>query len=329
MSEKQHRSKRKTQNEKHRTKGQTMNRNLKTRIVLPLVAGLLAFSATHGRAASTTYRFTGTVTDSDLYRPFTVDLGVVLGLEVKIGDPVTGTLEIKSKPLAFPPDIYGPRTGTYAYLGSVQTVLINGTELSSGLAPTYAIVANDVTQEMPGRLEGTQLAESGDAYVLVVSSQDTRGVISGGQSLSVADYVDIKLNLTDSAGTIFSDSSHPNALDAQKFDIRRGFVTPAGWGGGDSNRGILFSIDTLEIIGTNGGEDCNCVITTPDPIPTVSTGFHVSWPRNAEGYVLEEAESPEGPWLGSAGTTVVVEGRKIVVMDMQSRSKLYRLTKAN
>ena len=61
----------------------------------------------------------------------------------------------------------------------------------------------------------------------------------------------------------------------------------------------------------------------------LTTGFHVSWPSNAESYVLEEAESANGPWVRSQGTPIVVEGQNIVVMDMQSRSKFYRLVKSN
>lgn len=63
--------------------------------------------------------------------------------------------------------------------------------------------------------------------------------------------------------------------------------------------------------------------------PRISTGYHVSWPNGMDGYILEVAEFSDGPWTPYEGIPVEVEGQNIVVMDMQERSKFYRLTKAN
>ncbi len=306
-----------------------MKVNLKARILLLLVGCLMTFPATPGEAATTTYRFTGRVTDSDLYRPFTVDLGVVPGLEVGIGDSVTGTMKIYANPSAFPPGIYGPGTGTYASLNSLS-LMINGTELSAGRAPTWTIVANDVSQSDSSLLEGGQLAESGDAYVLVVSSQDTRGVLVNGAAVPPADYVSIQLSLTDSTGTVFQNAQHPIQVDPQNFDLRKGFITRRTFSQTEvTYRGILFSIDTLRIVGSDDTNGPPVIITPAIPVPTLTTGFHVSWPSSADGYVLEVADSAEGPWIRSEATPVVADGRNIAVMAMQGRSRLYRLTKAD
>lgn len=61
----------------------------------------------------------------------------------------------------------------------------------------------------------------------------------------------------------------------------------------------------------------------------LTTGFYVAWPANAEGYVLEKAESVGGPWVRHEGALSVVEGQNVVVMNLESRMKFYRMTKAN
>ena len=80
----------------------------------------------------------------------------------------------------------------------------------------------------------------------------------------------------------------------------------------------MFNIDSIEEFDPN----------TPASVE-LSTGFYVAWPADSEGYILEEAESPEGPWITSEGSPATVDAQNIVVMDMESRLGFYRLVKAN
>ena len=63
--------------------------------------------------------------------------------------------------------------------------------------------------------------------------------------------------------------------------------------------------------------------------PRISTGYHVSWPGNEGEYILEVADFSDGPWTPFEGIPAEVDGKNIVVMDLQERSKFYRLTKVN
>ncbi len=304
-----------------------MKKNLKTQIIKQVATCLLAFSAIHSEGASTFYQFRGTVTDSDSSLAFISDLNVAPGLEVKIGDAVTGMVEIKSRSDApgFPNGSFGPGRGAYFYLNTTQHLTINGRQLSNGEAPTIAVVADNVSRGNSIDFVTSPLsAEFGDSFAIHVSSQDTRGVLLDGEPIPSTSYVDILLNLTDSTGTVFQNTGHPIHLDGEKFDMRKGFIIRAsGSGGVIRNRGIIFTIDTLEEFDPSAP-----IIELATPVE-ITTGFHVSWPANAEGYVLEESESVGGGWVRYEKTPLLVEGQNIVVMDMQSRAKIFRLTKTN
>jgi hypothetical protein len=56
-----------------------------------------------------------------------------------------------------------------------------------------------------------------------------------------------------------------------------------------------------------------------------TTGFHVSWESNLEGFGLERAESPVGPWSSVEPLEPSFDGRRVSIMDMQGETAIYRL----
>ena len=80
----------------------------------------------------------------------------------------------------------------------------------------------------------------------------------------------------------------------------------------------MLNIDSLEQFDPNAA-----------PPVKLSTGHHVSWPADAEGYLLEESESTEGPWSPSKSAPILINDQNIVVMDKQGPKMFYRLVKVN
>ena len=144
------------------------------------------------------------------------------------------------------------------------------------------------------------------------------GVTEGGQI-----KMGLELNLTDSTGRRFEDrlgpgTVFPDPIDLNHFDSAKGFLIERTSSDPQSNRGILFSIDSLEQVDPDS--------VAPEPI-TLQRGIHLSWPVDARGFVLEEAESVKGPWVQSSAFQAVVGDQVIVELAAQSESKLFRLVR--
>ncbi len=223
-----------------------------------------------------------------------------------------------------------------------MSLVINGHELTSTWSVSAAVLNDRVqnSREISQRLGADArfilgdlpLANFGDAFILHMGNfyrieaddpiDNNNEILMDGALLPepLAGLADgggrfkVHLIFTDSTGSAFADTSFPKSINFSAFDIAKGFLHA-----GPNNGGILFNIDSFEEIDSNAP-------TTPVKL---TTGFHVSWPADAGGYLLEEAESPDGPWVPSQGTPLVVDGQNIVVMDFQSRSRFYRLTKTN
>lgn len=293
------------------------------------------------------YRFTGTVevTDETLIN-FPSPVPISDEIQAQVGDRITGTFGFPS-PYPFPADYehpfqdqkgYGRYDDTSTDPVLTMSLVINGHELTSTWSVDASVLNDRVlnSQEISLRFGASAqyaigdypLANFGDACILGMGNfyrieeddhldKDDEILMDGAllpEPLAGLADTDgrfrVYLNFTDSTGSVFQDASFPESIDFSAFDIAKGFLHA-----GQSNGGIMFNIDSFEEVDRSA--------------PTLTTGFHVSWPSDAEGYVLEVAGLPEGPWMRSEGAPIVVEGQNIVVMDMESRSKFYRLTEAD
>lgn len=304
-----------------------MNTQPRTTIIQLTVATFVWFAAFPCIAQGTLYRFTGKVIDSGIPDSFTLDLGLIPGTELRVGDPVTGTIEVLSKPIRFPADAFPEWMGVHAYLNSSQEFEIGGKSLSNGDAVTTAATINNPKPDDPdlGALY-RPLASLGDAYILNISSQDVQPILVDGTKPLRSDYIEIFLNLTDSTGSVFSSVDHPAKLDLERFDKSLGYILPViGNGVVDVDRGIAFSVDSIQEAGDTDTENPIVTIKPATPVPSLTTGFHVSWPSVSEGYVLQESETPNGPWTTHDSTPLVSNDQNVVLMNLNDRSRFYRL----
>lgn len=285
------------------------------------------------------YRFTGTVERPNEGVPFASPLFISDELQAEVGDPITGTIQI---PVPNPRegaigDIWtiedGVRinigtTGTYASRAGEMNrmhleININGHTVSS-IGTVTAVVGNDLTRPSDFHLPNISPAsDEADMFVLAVEPGD--GLLLDGRRLNgtLKNNLGMSVNLIDPSGRVYRNASLPALIALQDFATAKGVIvdytqSPPGDSTLTQEGGIMFNIDSLERIDSNA----------PTSVE-LATGYHVSWPSDAEGYVLEEAESPEGPWVASQVTPIVVDGQNIVMMELQSRSKFYRLVNSN
>ena len=181
-----------------------------------------------------------------------------------------------------------------------------------------SLLVNDRSAHI-GWLELDPLAP-GQADVITITTP------IGGIRVGPQPNLGISLNLTDSSATALQPLSRnapfPVDIDFELFDVTKGFIRL--WEGesqegdsGSADWGIMFNIDSLEPFAP--------AVTAPVKL---SIGSHVTWPTDAEGYILEEAETVEGPWTQSEKIPAMINGQNSVEMDRQGRSKFYRLVKA-
>jgi hypothetical protein len=305
-----------------------------------ITAGLLVgLGATpgHSYGEEVLYRFTGTVEASDPRFGFSSPVPISDEIQAQVGDQIAGTFGFTNPYPHLGNTLLQSPWEAKGYYNSLSrqelsmSVVINGYELTS----TWNLgvyIANDFSSskffDLIGRTptEGSPeigwswdlpLADSGDAFSMVMgrreSSSRNDGILIDDALLPQPlrnQPLEVTLNFTDSTGRVFDeDASFPPAIDFHAFDIVKGLISI-----GRPGDGILFNIDSIELFDPNA--------------PVLTTGYHVAWPIDAEGYTLEESVSPEGPWMPSSVTPTVVENQNIVIMDVQSRLKFYRLTKA-
>lgn len=281
-----------------------------------IVAGLLAtMSFDTLQSESIHYRFTGTIEEEDPSIGFSSPENFIRGLTVQAGDQVSGSfvLTIGNPNIALDP---GFNMLEYARDVTEMRLSIEGQELFTESTPAgNAILLNSPANENPF-IEVNPLANSlGD---LLSITTRFGGVTVGGQ-----DRVGVVLNLTDTTGELFGpplrhDAPFPEPITLAPFDITKGFLMSWSDSMNQADSGIMFNIDSLEVV-------------DPNPAPPVElvTGFHVRWPTDAGEHILEESETPNGPWIRSEASSVTVNGENIVVMDLSGRSKFYRLVEPN
>ena len=275
---------------------------------------MLAILATCSlQAQGVHYRFTGTVGGSDPLTTFKSPRSPIPGLEVKIGDQLTGTFQVKSSGRA----ISDRDPNQRIYLGNVEdfSVILNGHELIPDTAPAGDSLLLNNRSEIIGWLELDPLAP-GTSDVLTITTPQ------GGITVGPEPDLGITLNLTDSSASALNSFSpnfgFPEQIEFERFDVTKGFIRTWVTSDTTSFTGIMFNIDSLERFDPNAA-----------PPVKLSTGHHVSWPADAEGYVLEESESTEGPWSPSKSAPIVIDDQNIVVMDKQGPKMFYRLVKVN
>lgn len=316
-----------------------MKRSITKSIFLSLTASLLVgLVAIPGRSngAEVLYRFTGTVEASDPRFGFSSPVPISDEIQAQVGDQITGTFGF---------------TIPYPHLGSMRSqasweqnfyhnslsrkeltmsVVVNGHRLTSTWS-LGVIVTSDFDSgaffDLRGIIppEGSPeigwswdlpLADFGDAFSMgmgILESSERNDAILMDDTLLPRSLrsqpFQVWLNFTDSTGRVYEDASFPPSIDIHSFDIVKGLITI-----GRPGDGILFNIDSIEPFDPNA--------------PMLTTGYHVAWPIDAEGYTLEESVSPEGPWIPSSMIPTVIDNQKIIIMDAQSRLNFYRLIKA-
>ncbi len=255
------------------------------------------------QAQSVHYRFTGTVDSNGLEGRFAPPKSPIPGLEVNDGDPVTGSFTlVEADQFAF-----GRMTISDRAVKDFR-VSLNGHDLLPRKAPpSDRLWINGGRGPRPQFLESTPLSNQGDAQTLTTPIGGVKLPVGGGASIQIA----IVLNLTNPTGGLFENSSLPETISLDDYPLAKGFIrTIAPERKVPGTHGIMFNIDSLE--------------EAEQPVE-LYTGFYVSWRADAEGLILEEAESTEGPWLPSSSARATADGMNIVAMEMQSRSKLFRL----
>lgn len=316
-----------------------MKTSITKSIFLSITTGLLiGLGATpgHSYGEEVLYRFTGTVEASDPRFGFSSPVPISDEIQAQVGDQITGTFGF-TNPY---PHSGSPRSQSSwekkLYKNSLSrqeltmSVLVNGHELTSTWSLGVYVTSDFDSGEFFDLLgiippEGSPeigwswdlpLANFGDAFCMgmgIFESSERNDAILMDDALLPRSLrsqpFQVWLNFTDSTGRVFEDASFPSSIDLHSFDIVKGLITI-----GRPGDGILFNIDSIELFDPNA--------------PVLTTGYHVAWPIDAEGYTLEESASPEGPWIPSSVAPTVVENQNIVIMDVQSRLKFYRLTKA-
>ena len=257
------------------------------------------------QAQSGFYRFTGTVDASGLVGRFTPPQSPIPELEVNDGDPVTGSFKL----VELEEETSGGITVSSQSVTDFR-VSLNGHDLIPRKAPHGDRLWIDGGRgPRPWILERSPLANQGDAQTVTTPTGGVTLPMENGESVQIA----IVLNLTDSTGTLFETQARHEPITLEDYDLAQGFIRtiefPSETPG---NEGVLFNIDSLE--------------QAEQPVE-LTTAFQVSWRADAEGFNLEEAETAEGPWRASSGARTTADGMHIVIMDLQSRSKLFRLVK--
>lgn len=260
------------------------------------------------------YRFTGTVEgaqDSGQFG-FSSPESPVPGLEVCVGDQINGTFKLDESPA----ETMGGISVSFESVVDFRVVL-NGSELLPQEVPAGdRLWLNDEKGTVPQLLESTPLANIGDAQTITTPLGGVALSVEGKESVQIA----LVLNFTETTGSLFDNESLPESIALDDYDVAKGFIRtfdierPRN----TATHGIMFNIDSIEEYDPSA----------PEPVE-LATGYHVSWPADAEGFVLEEAESLEGPWKTSEVMPIVVNGLNVVLMDMRSRLRVYRLVRAN
>lgn len=289
-----------------------------------LVSGILLASSLS--AQNQRLQFKGSVVATDATLPFESPIELSSTLKAKVGDRVLVTLHLDEMNPKF---VLNPRDGAAMYQTGIVVELELNENILTGNDPfggtgVQALVMNEGAQiftNIPGEgnviLPDTNPLVSGevDAFILTINPG---GYFEGGKLIhtgvlvngEVDERLSLILNFTDPSGTAFRSQRFPETVPFDSFSLAKGFLS-LGPGG------ILFELNQIQM--TDGEQETE----------GLSTGFNVSWPSQLEGYVLEVAEFSSGPWIRHEGVPFVVEGQNIVVMDMQARSKFYRLTKEN
>ena len=255
------------------------------------------------QAQTVHYRFTGTVDGNGLEGKFTPPESPIPGLEVNDGDLVTGSFNLVEEL----EETFGRTDVSYGSVTDFR-VSLNGHDLIPRNAPPGdRLWIDNGKGPRPWNLETTPLAKEGDVQAVTTSIGGVAIPLGSGETAQIA----IVLNFTDSTANLIDAEGRPKRITLEDYDVAKGFIRtivfPRGTPGVE---GIMFNIDSLE--------------QAEQPVE-LSTGFHVAWRADADGLNLEEAESAEGPWLASSGVRATADGMNIVVMDLQSRSKLFRL----
>lgn len=257
------------------------------------------------------YRFTGTVQGAPPQIDFNSPERPASGIEARLGDRVSGTFVIDARH----PNAVGLSTNILEFDRDVSNIQISIEDrpLFSDEGPGGVVnLANDVTE-----LEFHSLNSAPVDFLTITT-------FWGGEFINRQEKIGIRLHLVDSTGQRFpeqitDDTEIPEPIDISRYDIATGFIHGYDNSRRTTNIGILFQIDSLEIFDPNGSE--------PTPPIELMIGHHVAWPESAEGYTLEESDSPDGPWTRSSRMPIVNEGLKIIVMDKQSPKKFFRLIK--
>lgn len=270
------------------------------------------------------FQFTGTVIGSDTELPFESPLDISSSLKAKVGDRISLTISLGA---ANPEYVLSPREDTAIYRTGIEIELelngqmITGNDPFGGTGVSALVIDNghQVPTDLPdGGIvilpDGNPLVSGdADAFILAINQGGYfengklihTGVLVNGE---VDERLSLTLNFTDASGTVFESTRFPQSLDLKAFSLAKGFLS-LGPGG------ILFELDPVKETESN-----------QDPI-SLSTGFHVSWPSSAKGYVLEASDFSTGPWGVHEGRPLVVDGQNIVVMDIKEQSKFYRLSR--
>jgi hypothetical protein len=220
--------------------------------MLGMALALLVSINTHAQIQ--VFEFSGTVEESHPWIDFDSIVDILPGREVQAGDQVTGSFKVDPEQVDHIDSVQGlniiwPTNNQFVFGGVTDWSLkVNGKEIFH-----YVQGAGDVAV-----IGGFKDYQQDLAFPLIGNDADSLSFLSPWEGIRFADGFDgaedaqlgVILNLTDSFGAWVGDAIYPSSISLDMFDYTKGFIHTFNEAGERSRQGILFNIDSLELVDT-------------------------------------------------------------------------------